>query len=136
MNARFNGCAVASRLLMEAGLCECPLSSGRTPGVLDLGCLMAKVIIIHQFGGWSDAIRWDAMAPELRITPLGEIQGNVQFLNTVYQPFARSGGQSSVEQAVESYDSFFDQDGNMPWGCREFVVKDCDGGLLAFGTNL
>ena len=24
---------------------------------------------------------------------------------------------------------------NMPWGCREFVVKDCDGRLLAFGTN-
>ncbi len=26
--------------------------------------------------------------------------------------------------------------GNMPWGCREFVVKDCDGRLLAFGANL
>ena len=25
---------------------------------------------------------------------------------------------------------------NMPWGCREFVVKDCDGRLLAFGSNL
>ena len=22
------------------------------------------------------------------------------------------------------------------WGCREFVVKDCDGRLLAFGANL
>jgi catechol 2,3-dioxygenase-like lactoylglutathione lyase family enzyme len=26
--------------------------------------------------------------------------------------------------------------GNMPWHCREFVVKDCDGRLLAFGSNL
>ena len=25
---------------------------------------------------------------------------------------------------------------NMPWHCREFVVKDCDGRLLAFGANL
>jgi uncharacterized glyoxalase superfamily protein PhnB len=25
--------------------------------------------------------------------------------------------------------------GNMPWGCREFVIKDCDGRLLAFGAN-
>jgi uncharacterized glyoxalase superfamily protein PhnB len=25
---------------------------------------------------------------------------------------------------------------NMPWHSREFVVKDCDGRLLAFGTNL
>ena len=25
---------------------------------------------------------------------------------------------------------------NMPWNAREFVVKDCDGRLLAFGGNL
>jgi uncharacterized glyoxalase superfamily protein PhnB len=25
---------------------------------------------------------------------------------------------------------------NMPWQTREFVVKDCDGRLLAFGTSL
>jgi uncharacterized glyoxalase superfamily protein PhnB len=24
---------------------------------------------------------------------------------------------------------------DMPWGSREFVVKDCDGRLLAFGAN-
>ena len=24
---------------------------------------------------------------------------------------------------------------NMPWHCREFVVKNCDGRLLAFGAN-
>ena len=26
--------------------------------------------------------------------------------------------------------------GNTPWNTREFVVKDCDGRLLAFGSNL
>jgi uncharacterized glyoxalase superfamily protein PhnB len=25
--------------------------------------------------------------------------------------------------------------GNTPWDAREFVVKDCDGRLLAFGSN-
>ena|ERR1700757_759946 len=25
--------------------------------------------------------------------------------------------------------------GKVPWGGREFVVKDCDGRLLAFGSN-
>ncbi|HEV7703483.1 MAG TPA: VOC family protein [Gemmatimonadaceae bacterium] len=25
---------------------------------------------------------------------------------------------------------------NMPWNSREFVIKDCDGRLLAFGSNL
>lgn len=31
---------------------------------------------------------------------------------------------------------FTREPGNMPWGAREFVVKDCDGRLLAFGSNL
>ncbi|KAA6465165.1 bleomycin resistance protein [Acidobacteria bacterium AB60] len=26
--------------------------------------------------------------------------------------------------------------GDMPWKCREFVIKDCDGRLLAFGADL
>lgn len=26
--------------------------------------------------------------------------------------------------------------GNMPWHSREFVVKDCDGRLLAFGSDM
>lgn len=26
--------------------------------------------------------------------------------------------------------------GDTPWQCREFVLKDCDGRLLAFGSNL
>ncbi|MGA8089073.1 MAG: VOC family protein [Terracidiphilus sp.] len=26
--------------------------------------------------------------------------------------------------------------GDMPWGSRELVVKDCDGRLLAFGSNV
>jgi uncharacterized glyoxalase superfamily protein PhnB len=25
---------------------------------------------------------------------------------------------------------------NTPWNCREFVIKDCDGRLVAFGANL
>ena len=123
MNARFNACTVASRLLMEAGLCECPLGSGRTPSALDLVRLMAKVMIIHQFGGWSDAIRWDAMAPEIRITALGEIQGNVQFLDNVYHPFGRSGGQSSVEQAIENYDSFFERGDSETPGASELDTE-------------
>jgi uncharacterized glyoxalase superfamily protein PhnB len=26
--------------------------------------------------------------------------------------------------------------GNTPWNCREFVIKDCGGRLLAFGSTL
>lgn len=48
-----------------------------------------------------------------------------------------------IEDADELYAEYADRGvefvrglGNMPWGSREFVVKDCDGRLLAFGANL
>ena len=48
-----------------------------------------------------------------------------------------------VEDADALYAEFIARDveftralGNMPWNCREFVVKDCDGRLVAFGANL
>lgn len=31
--------------------------------------------------------------------------------------------------------SFARELGDMPWGAREFVVKDCDGRLLCFGAS-
>jgi uncharacterized glyoxalase superfamily protein PhnB len=48
-----------------------------------------------------------------------------------------------VEDADALYAEYAAQDveftrgvANMPWHSREFVVKDCDGRLLAFGANL
>jgi uncharacterized glyoxalase superfamily protein PhnB len=40
-----------------------------------------------------------------------------------------------AEYAVKGVE-FTRELGNTPWNSREFVVKDCDGRLLAFGTNL
>jgi uncharacterized glyoxalase superfamily protein PhnB len=40
-----------------------------------------------------------------------------------------------AEYAVKGVE-FTRRIGNMPWDSREFVVKDCDGRLLAFGSNL
>lgn len=49
----------------------------------------------------------------------------------------------SIEDADVLYAEYADQGveftralSNMPWHSREFVVKDCDGRLLAFGASL
>ena len=49
----------------------------------------------------------------------------------------------SVENADVLYSEFSSRGveftrtlGNTPWNTREFVVKDCDGRLLAFGSSL
>jgi uncharacterized glyoxalase superfamily protein PhnB len=49
---------------------------------------------------------------------------NVESADALYAEYTRKG-----VEFTRSLD-------NTPWGSREFVVKDCDGRLLAFGSNL
>jgi uncharacterized glyoxalase superfamily protein PhnB len=49
---------------------------------------------------------------------------NVEDADALYAEYAAKGVEFARELA------------NMPWQSREFVVKDCEGRLLAFGANL
>jgi uncharacterized glyoxalase superfamily protein PhnB len=49
---------------------------------------------------------------------------NVDDVDALYAEYAANGVEFTRELA------------NTPWHTREFVVQDCDGRLLAFGTNL
>jgi hypothetical protein len=93
----------STRLLVEFAICECPLTGGREPGQLDMSRLMAKVLEIAGLGGWSDAIYWDAMEPRLRVTPLGDIHGNVTFHKEILAPYGRAGADLTVQRNVEDY---------------------------------
>lgn len=102
--AQMNACSVASRILIEAALCECPIEGGTIPGELDLSRAMAKAIFVFHVGGWSDAVHWGAIAPRVKITPLGDIHIDHTFMRTIYNPFVQSGGEREVRRAVETYE--------------------------------
>lgn len=99
LTATFQG----SRLLIEFALCECPLTGGREPGTLELARLMGLVRMIFDFGGWSDAIHWQAMEPHLHISPLGEVQHRQGFLEEVIKPFARSTSDQRAQRDADRY---------------------------------
>ena len=98
--AQMNACSVASRILIEAALCECPVKGGAIPGELDLSRAMAKAIFVFHVGGWSDAVHWGAIAPRVTITPLGDIHIDHTFMHTIYYPFVQSG--ENVKFVVQS----------------------------------
>jgi hypothetical protein len=105
-----NACFTASRILLEAAICECPLEGGRSPGRLDLSRAMSKALTAHHLGGWSDAIYWGAMEPRLRVTPLGDVHMKASYIDNVYQPFGRAGGEVAVKEAVDSYARLYERD--------------------------
>ena len=88
-----NATLLASRILVEFAVCECPFAGGAVPGDSDLTRLMSKLLLTIHYGGWSDAIYFDAMEPSLRITPLGDIHGNLSFLKDVVEPFGALSGE-------------------------------------------
>ena len=102
-HSSLNACFTASRILLEAAICECPLGGGRLSGKLDLSRMFSKVMMVHQLGGWSDAVHWGAMEPLIKITALGDIQMSHEFIDTVYQPFGKVGGATRVKEAADSY---------------------------------
>ncbi|WP_156993898.1 hypothetical protein [Terriglobus sp. TAA 43] len=101
--AEMTACSISTRVLIEAANSECPAEGGFTPGDLDLSKVMARVIFAFHVGGWSDAIHWGAIAPQVRIAPVGDIHVDHRFIDTVYVPFASGGTRREVFEAVDSY---------------------------------
>ncbi|TPK57426.1 MULTISPECIES: zinc chelation protein SecC [unclassified Mesorhizobium] len=101
--AELNAVFQASRLLVEFAICECPLDGGAIAGRLDVSRMMATIMMIGGMGGWSDAIRWDAMEPRIQVTALGDVQANVSFQENVLQPFGRATTRSRIDKRVRDY---------------------------------
>lgn len=106
---RLNAIFQASRILIEIIPHECPLQGGHRPSKFELSKMMARVMEIISLGGWSDAIRWDAMEPKIKVTPLGDVYGNLDFFDNVVDQFGRSANERTVKGAVEKYEKQFEQ---------------------------
>lgn len=104
---RLNGVFQTSRNLLEMAVCECPMQ-GTVPGALDLSRLMAGAAEIFHYGGWSDLIRWDLMPADLIIRPLGDVHGNLEFIDTVLRNFADVTTQYRFEASADEYERHFE----------------------------
>lgn len=98
-----NGVSLATRIAIECAICECPVEGAAVPGKLELSQVLALASCIFHLGGWSDAIKWDVMEPKLRITALGDVQGNLGYVEEVMQPFAVETHEERLERDVEDY---------------------------------
>lgn len=98
---------LSARLIIEAALCECPISGGRSVGMLDLSRLMSLVILVHGFGGWSNAVNLDAMSPSIKISPLGDVQMDQSFIHSVYEPYVRSLDEETLKVSADRYSSLY-----------------------------
>lgn len=102
-----NGALQASRVLVELAVCECPHEGGLIPCSMDLSELMARLLHSIGLGGWSDAIHLEAIPPEIHITPLGDVQVDSTFYNTIVEPFGRASSEKMLDVEISKYESNF-----------------------------
>ena len=49
--AEMTACSIATRILIEAAACECPIDRGFRPGELDISRAMARAVFAFNTGG-------------------------------------------------------------------------------------
>ena len=104
---RYSSGSLTSRILVEMALCECAPDGGQAPGKLELSRLMAKVSLMNEVGGWSDGINEGAIAPEVRLTPLGLVLIEGSFYDGILQPSGYDFEHRRLTDKAERYDELF-----------------------------
>lgn len=101
---------VGYRVLMEVGQVECGKDGGRPLGNFDLADLLAAVSEIFQLGNASDAIRYGAMEPIVRISPLGDVMMNWDFHEGAVNDVVTQNFYDGVIFQTGRYASYFEEE--------------------------
>lgn len=98
--SKFAGAGIASRVLAEIALCVCPSEGEILISDIELSKLIACAALVVRIGGLSDAIYYNALAPELTISPLGDILFLDDFGSFVVEPMlSRVIGERLIDNA-------------------------------------
>ena len=87
--SRVAGSTRGARTLIEIGICVCPLYDGEEVSDMELGMLLGHVGVIIRLGELSDAIYFNALKPEIAISPLGGLLFRDELGDLVVEPLLR-----------------------------------------------
>jgi hypothetical protein len=98
--SQFAGANIASRVLGEIALCVCPNEYGMRPSDIELCRLITHAALVIRIGGFSDAIHYNALAPEIVVSSLGDILLRDELGHLVIEPmFAQVMGTNYIANA-------------------------------------
>ena len=99
---------LASRIIVETAVCECPLKGGYEIGSLDISPLMARASFLFHMGNLSDAIKKGVTEPKIVVSGNGEIKSDHTFYDEIIMPFSEQYEKTKFTDAVEKYETHFE----------------------------
>tara|TARA_R110002110_G_scaffold2830_2_gene14245 strand:+ start:2217 stop:5957 length:3741 start_codon:yes stop_codon:yes gene_type:complete len=102
-----NSGSITSRLVLEIAICEASIEGGYNPTDLDISKLLTTTHLMFIFGGWSDAIHYDAIEPTLRFSHGGNVLVDASFQENIVDPFGKKFHEISANSDIESYSKLF-----------------------------
>jgi hypothetical protein len=98
---------LASRILVETAVCECPLKGGYEVGSLDLSPLMARASLLFHMGNLSDAIEKGVTELTILVAANGDIKSDHTFYDDIVVPFSNRFEETRLLSAAEGYEEHF-----------------------------
>lgn len=102
-----NGASLASRLIIEMAVCECPDKGGRTPGKMDVQELQSRALSLHLLGGVSEAINFDAITPRLVVSHFGDVLFDHDFEDLIVSHYQSGLHKEKFVNSAKNYDKEF-----------------------------
>jgi hypothetical protein len=102
-----NGASLASRLIIEMAICECPDKGGKTPGKMDIQQLQSHALSLHILGGVSEAINFDAIKPKLVISHFGDVMFEHDFEDLIVSKYQLDLHKEKFDNSAKNYERDF-----------------------------
>jgi hypothetical protein len=107
--SEFNGSSLGSRILVEMALCICSERGGLTATEQDLQELLCWAISLHQFGGVSEAITYDAIESKIVHTGLGDVRFDHSFYDQVVSKYYIENQNDALTISADNYDKNYEE---------------------------
>ncbi len=131
-----NAAMLGSRIVIEMALCECPLTDGASPGEIEVARLLAYASLMYHMGGYSDAIRYEAMPAKIRVSHFGDVMMDHSFTDTVLHRFGTEIQKRTLRSAAQKYGDLFREPEGVACVGDLFVTEFNDAWLDEYGFTI
>ena len=122
--AEFSRATLSSRVLLEMGICTCPATGGKGPGLAEFDELLAAVARLIAVAYESDAMRAGLIEPQLEVFPNGQFRSSEKFYEETMLPYQSGHFAERFQEHIRKYPDLYKENGKAGRPAEDVFDKD------------